>query len=228
METVPIQFMRPWEVIVPSVIRYLEDVYVDAFFERGSLRLSSFRRFRQHQDEQRGDAGEGSIAMQITNPASGHAVVAFNGQEAYVLCGSTVQSVEVMRAFEGAQSGVKIKNPVGFADAVSRRIPGFGGGFQGACIYTDDRVVRRAGVPDMKFPPLDDEAGAEKWGDEYERYLAAENANESFLLKPLRYAHQAEYRLVWFAAGLERDYVDIECPEAIKLCEKVTFGEAGR
>src|ERR1700760_523368 len=100
MQTVALQFLRPWDVIVPSVIRYLEDVYVDAFFERGSLRLSSFRRFRQYTDEQRGDAGEGSITMEIINPESRHGVVAFNGQEAYVLCGSTIQSTEVMRAFE--------------------------------------------------------------------------------------------------------------------------------
>lgn len=214
-------------MIVPSVIRYLDDVYVDAFFEKGSLRLSSFRKFRQHKDEQRGDSGEGSIVMEITNPKSHHAVVGFNGQEAYVLCGSTIQSVEVMKAFGGAESGIKIKNPVSFADAVSRHIPGFVGGFQGACVYTDDRVVRRADVPDMKFPPPADEAGMEKWGDEYERYLAAQNSNESLLLKPMRYANQAEYRLVWFAAGPEKDYIDLECPEVIKLCEKVTFGGRG-
>src|ERR1700748_3234077 len=106
MQTVLLQFLRAWDVIVPSVIRYLKDVYVDAFFERGSLRLSSFRRFRQHMDEQRGDAGEGSITMEIINPESRHGVVAFNGQEAYVLCASTLQSAEVMRAFEGAQSGI--------------------------------------------------------------------------------------------------------------------------
>lgn len=224
MQTVPLQFLRPWEVIVPSVIRYLEDVYVDAFFEKGSLRLSSFKRFRQHTDEQRGDTGEGSIMMEIINPESRHAVVGFNGQEAYVLCGSIIQSAEVMKAFEGAESGIKIKNPVGFADAVSRHISGFVGGFQGDCIYADDRVVRRANVPDMKFPPPNDEAGMEKWGEEYDRFLAAQNSNESLLLKPMRYSNQAEYRLVWFAAGPEKDYIDIECPEAIKLCEKVTFG----
>jgi hypothetical protein len=227
MQTVPLQFLRPWEVLVPSVIRYLENVYVDAFFEKGSLRLSSFRRFRQHKDEQRGDAGEGSISMEITNPESHHTVVGFNGQEAYVLCGSTIQSLEVMKAFEGAESGIKIKNPVSFADAVSRYIPGFVGGFQGACIYTDDRVVRRSNVSDMKFPPPDDEAGAEKWAEEYERYLAAQNSNESLLLKPLRYAHQAEYRLAWFAAGREKGYIDVECSEAIQFCEKVTFGGRG-
>lgn len=224
MQAMQLQFLRPWQVVIPSVIRYLEDKYVNAFFERGSLRLSSFRRFRQHTDEQRGDAGEGSITMEVVNPESRHAVVAFNWQEAYVLCGSTIQSAEVMKSFEGAESGIKIKNPVGFADAVSRHIPGFVGGFQGACIYTDDRVVRRANVIDIKFPPPDDEAGAEKWSEEYERYLAAQNSNESFLLKPMRYSHQAEYRLVWFAMGTEKDYIDIECPEAIKLCEKVMFG----
>lgn len=223
MQSIPIQFARPWQIITPSVIRYLEDIYVDAFFGKGSLRLSSFKKFRQHKDEQRGDAGEGSMAMEISNANSHHAVAAVNGQEAYVLCGSTIQSVEVMKTFSGAESGIKIINSVSFADAVARQIPGFVGGFQGACIYTGDRVVRRANVPDMKFPPPETEAEAEKYFAEYEQYLAAQNSNESFLLKLMRFANQSEYRFVWFAMGVERDEIDIECPEAVKFCEKITF-----
>lgn len=150
-------------------------------------------------------------------------MVAFNGQESYILCGSTIQSIDVMKMFGGAECGIKIKNPISFADAVARKISGFVGGFQGACFYTDDRIVRRNNVSDMNFLPPDNEVEMEKWAEGYEKYLAQQNSNESFLLKPMRYSNQSEYRFVWFAAELEKDYIDIQCPEAIQFCEKITF-----
>lgn len=87
--------------------------------------------------------------------------------------------------------------------------------------------MRRSNVPDMMSPPPDDEAGAEKCSEECERYMAAQNSNESFLLKPMHHSPQAGYRLVWFAAGTEKDYIDVACPEAISFCEEVTFDGRG-
>ena len=110
---------------------------------------------------------------------------------------------------------------------LARRLPSSSPGYSDVsartCIYTNDRVVQRANVPDMMFPPPDDEAGAEKCSEECERYMAAQSSNESFLLKPMRHSPQAEYRLVRFAAGNEKDYIDVACPEAIPFCEEVTF-----
>jgi hypothetical protein len=54
-----VQFGRNWTMLRPTLYRFLESKYVDAFFQEGSLRLSSFERFAQHPDEQRKDAGEG-------------------------------------------------------------------------------------------------------------------------------------------------------------------------
>lgn len=223
MESISFPFVRPWTVYIPSVIRYLDDVFVDAFFEKGTLRLSSFKKFRQHTDEQRGDTGEGSISMEIHTPNSHHVVAGYNGQEVYVLCGSTINSSEVMKAFGGAGSGIKINKPLSFAEAVSRKIPEFVGGFQGSCIYTDERSVRRDSPYIFSPPPENDEAEGEKWAEDNDRFLAQQNPQESLLLKPMRYANQSEYRFLWFATGLEKDHIDIECPEARQFCEKVTY-----
>jgi len=51
--------VRPWRIRRPYVFRYLEKQFVDAFFESGSLRLSSFAKFSRHKDEQRFDPDEG-------------------------------------------------------------------------------------------------------------------------------------------------------------------------
>lgn len=41
------------------VYRYLDKELVNAFFNEGKLRLSSFNKFRKHSDEHRGDKDEG-------------------------------------------------------------------------------------------------------------------------------------------------------------------------
>ena len=70
-----------------------------------------------------------------------------------------------------AKAVVKIEQS-GTLPAVARQIPVFVGGFQGFCVYTDDRIVRRMNVPDVELPPPDNEVEAEKWAAGYEQFLA--------------------------------------------------------
>ena len=81
-----------WEVRTPVVDRVIRREYVDAFFQDGSLRLSSFEAFCRHPDEARRDVEEGKAAMQIASPGGNLSAITFNGQEAYVLCGSMAES----------------------------------------------------------------------------------------------------------------------------------------
>jgi len=57
MINVPV--VTPWNVRTPQVYRYLDQRYVDAFFETGSIRLSSFAQFATYPDEEKGDTKEG-------------------------------------------------------------------------------------------------------------------------------------------------------------------------
>lgn len=86
MITVPITL--PWHVCTPTIFRLLPSQYVDEFFRDGSLRLSSFRRFKQHTDEQRLDAQEGeSSFVHRTRERRGQTFFAraLHGDNAYVL-----------------------------------------------------------------------------------------------------------------------------------------------
>ena len=56
MLEINLAFTRPWTVRLPTLVRQMKPEYVDAFFNDGSLRLSSFESFRRHPDEKRKDA----------------------------------------------------------------------------------------------------------------------------------------------------------------------------
>ncbi len=57
-----LQFLSPWTVVTPEPYRCLEKQWVEAFFADGTLRLSSFARFAEHEDEQRRDENEGKTS----------------------------------------------------------------------------------------------------------------------------------------------------------------------
>jgi hypothetical protein len=44
-----------------------------------------------------------------------------------------------------------------------------------------------------------------------------------YFLKPLRYAHQKEFRFLWEASGDLHDAELVQCPEAIQFCRKLPY-----
>ncbi|HET6763271.1 MAG TPA: hypothetical protein VFH27_06355 [Longimicrobiaceae bacterium] len=44
--------------------------------------------------------------------------------------------------------------------------------------------------------------------------------DDLFFLKPVRYAHQNEYRLLWHTTRIVPGYIDIVCPEARQFCTR--------
>ncbi len=218
MNALSLGFTRPWTVLLPRLTRYLEAEYVDLFFNDGTLRLSSFKAFREHADEERGDLLEGRVAMEIKAPNGQHAIVSMNGQEAYVLCAGTVEN-KTMEASFATNSGFRILNTLAFADSISKQIAGFVGGFQGPCIYRDDVVIRKEDKNLIK--PPDEYNNPEEFSEEYDKYVQRQTI-DGYFVKRLKFAHQSEYRFIWFAQGEEKKYLDIKCPEAIKFCEKLS------
>ena len=71
-----LNFQVPWGILRPPVYRFMDKQYVEQFFVDGSLRLSSFRRFSQHSDEERQDCAEGTAistlpTFRLTGPSPG-------------------------------------------------------------------------------------------------------------------------------------------------------------
>jgi hypothetical protein len=212
---ISLAFSRPWTFRVPFLTRQLQAKYVDAFFADGTLRLSSFDVFRKHPDKLRRDEQEGRIHMEITGPNSRTAVVAINGQEAYVMCASTI---ETALPTDGSMSAFRILDTLGFANAISAQIPGFLGGTEGLCSYRDNTMLRKADPRPFESPPEGEDV--EKWFEEHDRRIG-KHSIDAFFVKESRFSHEAEYRFIWFASGQHRDYIDIECPAARQFCERV-------
>jgi hypothetical protein len=206
-----------WQFRPPIITRYLEKQYVDEFFDTGRLRLSSFAQFAQHRDEQRLDASEGHAILTGIGPQQITFAVVRVGHEALVLCGSTREDQETMTAF-GADSYFRITDTPRFAAAIATKLPGFDGGVEGNCIYTDSRVLRRHIPTDPKDIPQNPDGSLPMSG--MRSVIGSIAGVEVYLLKHRSFSHQAEYRLIWRTRGEAPNVLFVECPEARKFCDR--------
>jgi hypothetical protein len=221
MDLVPIA--PQWAVRMPTVTRYLPQRFVEAFFERGELLLSSFERFREHPEIACRDRSEGSPAVSASDPdASTPTIEAELKGGAYVLCGSTLDDAS-MQGCLGHSSAIHIRDPVKFAAAVARHVPEVVGGFFGACNCTTEPI---AGIPlerlavQQAYVAMTGGAPEEFWGN-LQRAMAplAPHEYDGLFRKHTKYADQHEFRFVWFSRMPQRPSLPIVCPEAISFCE---------
>lgn len=202
-----------WEVRTPVVDRVIRREYVDAFFQDGSLRLSSFEAFCRHPDEARRDVEEGKAAMQIASPGGNLSAITFNGQEAYVLCGSMAES------HPGEDMAtLRIMDTLAFSTTVARQIPGFIGGGEGPCIYRANTLYEA--TERHRFGPPGKDEDPEDWMNKQQAIIGNHMRNK-FFIKHARFAHELEYRMIWFCDGPPRDSIHIKCPGAIRFCQRV-------
>jgi hypothetical protein len=208
----------PWAVRTPIVTRYLETEWVDSFLAKGVLRLSSLKKFREHKDEERGDPGEGLISQTINVPNGRHIFVGRTIQEAYILCTATIESPKLEASFD-TSDGFRINDSIGFANAISMYIPGFIGGIEGPCTYQEPEALFKEESVSIGHPGQSSE-DVERFFDEYEMNMAV-HRRDALFTKPIRFAHQGEYRFIWFTNGLEQDFIEVACPEALKYCQRM-------
>lgn len=205
----------------PPLYRYLPKTYVEAFFTDGSLRLSSFRSFHQHSDEQRLDVWEGfSTFFHATADNGGQTIMAriIHGRDCYVLSASAIHDEDLEGAFD-CDSYIQINDSTNFGMAVARHIPGIRAGIEGPCFYQQQRMFIRdlGGYVDLKTLAKD---GLEQEIDpqKLKEFVTARAAHWPLFLKDMAYSHQAEYRFVWKATSDTSEFLDIEVPEAREFC----------
>lgn len=217
MPEMSLAFARPWSVRLPTLVRQMQTQYVDAFFKDGSLRLSSFESFRKHPDERRRDSQEGLVAMHVDTPTGPFSILASIGQEAYIVCASTVE-VPISDDQASSVSAFRILDTMKFADAVSRQIMGFVGGVEGLCAYRTNTMIRKSDT--MPINPPTDGSKAEEWFHAMNQQTGR-LIMDAFFMKHISFSHESEYRFIWFAEGARRKYLGIKCPAAIQFCERI-------
>jgi hypothetical protein len=204
-----------------TVIRYLsKSQYVDDFFNNGMIWLSSFRAFRNLEDEQRRDPAEGWVYMEINNPNAHGAICVLNAQPAYILS-TVLEGTNTEGSFKNS-SGFRITNTLAFADCISHKIPGLIDHKQGLCSYRNSTVIRKQ--LDVPFKPPDSHTNPEEYFAEFQKFIASQIADsDAFSLKSSKYTVESEYRFIWWAQGEQKeDYKQLYCPEAVKFCERIS------
>lgn len=229
MPNIEVLFGRSWGVKVPEVIRYTDAKWVRDFFQTGSIQLTTYQYCREHEDLTRRDDREGSASYAFKNGDSWFAGRHYSGDTSYMLCGSLLESERLVRHF-GCDAYFVIHDPIQFADAISRWVPGFVRGLMGPCRYRQDRSVQRPTnhqlVPSGIFnfnpssPPTQAELEAtmEKLKQGTSQAVNAALEHDSYFCKDELFAHELEFRMAWTVPHAVKDRLVVSCPEAIKFC----------
>lgn len=228
-----------WNIITPTLFRYLDKKYVDDFLKDGSIRISSIEQFRKHKDEQRLDRGEGRIMVSHNlpeaNEGKGGNITAWilYDKKAYVLSTTTKVDKELMKSFN-TDSYIRIQNSTNFGMEIAKHIPGFTAGFEGFCSYHTSKILSVDLNIDLKqflknpdiepqtienSEPLPGQLDNEAFDIEKIRQFLVNNAKHlPLFMKDKSFVNQVEYRFVWLTNIEPNNFLDIKIPEAIKLC----------
>jgi len=222
-----LQIGKPVDIILPNVYRYTDKQFVDLFFDKGIIRLSSFSKFRSFPDEIRGDKHEGGGSVTGKSGKDGFQfhVMTQTGNDSYVFCGSVLESDELKKIFN-CDSCYRIIRPLEFSLSISNAIVGFKQSYQGLCNYRDYRIIAKT-IEDMSISDFTNEQGefiigGQKMNQRVNQLIGS--GAELMFLKEKKYQDQVEYRFIWAINSQfypMKDYIDIECKEAIQFCERI-------
>jgi hypothetical protein len=208
-----------------TVYRYLCQKYIDEFFQSGKLRLSAFREFAKHLDEQRLDAEEGRAIVKIHGENLLMRHLAHRGFDSYILSTSFREDTELMKLFN-TDGYFKISDVNSFAVAIATRLEDCTQCLWAPCIYVDSREIKQTMEAKLDTPLLGTTTEKEK-----QLKMAMTRMTplirtalwpRGYLQKLECYAIQQEYRFVWYVGHAVHEPLIIECPEAIQFCERIT------
>jgi hypothetical protein len=223
LREIPFQpFIQPY---IPMVYRYLEKQWIDQFFSEGKLRLSSFKKFRKHIDEQRGDKGEGNNILIGTGKDKTIYTVVSTGIDAFVLSTSLLYNHSLYTDFK-VDGCFVIERPLEFMQEISKHIPDYKGINFGPCIYKQETLIKRQ-LPDFDLESLKSEDDPSK--NDMNKVFATSNligGNDVLFRKTLKHAPQHEYRILWHSDLKDLpDYIDVIAPNSRQYCREIKKGD---
>lgn len=208
-----------WHVFTPQVYRILPEVYVDEFFNTGRLRLSSFKQFATHPDEERGDR-EGWHILVGKGTKQTVFAVAGHGSDSYVLSATQRADPGLFDRF-GSTSAILIRDTLSFGTAIARQLPGYKLGMEGPCVYKDGSIECDIGdfeLEQLRTNAQDKTLDLNRLGG----FVLNMAGAEVFFRKRARFEHQGEYRWVWLIDREVPESTFVDVPDARQYCEKAT------
>lgn len=223
---ITLQTGKPINIALPYLYRYMDKEFIDLFFDKGILRISSYKKFKGYPDEIRGNKSEGSGAFNtVSKEGTQFLLMTGVGTNEYMFCTSLIQSDSIKEQF-GVNSCFKITKPLEFSAAMTNSIVGSTQAFLGFCNYQDNRIVQKQ-IHDFSINEFTDEKGSFIIGGQKMNQRTNEiigNGLDLLYLKENKYQSQAEFRFVWSINTKffeMHEYLDIECKEAIQFCERI-------
>lgn len=205
--------------VIPYLYRYENQNHIDTFFENGDLFISSFHNYKKYEDNELGDTDEGK-SMNFAK--SNHDLTLGNyvstGMNEYSFCTSTIFDESLLKTFS-RNSVFRIKEPLNFILEITRSLQRVHQVMHGHCLYLDQRILTK-NVSGVDMDSLKSEEG----GISFEKLIQVSNyvqGMDAYFLKQKKYQHQSEYRILWQTDRDVKNGIVINCPEAIKYCEKV-------
>ena len=205
------------------LFRFMEECYVDKFFNEGVLRLSNFEGCRLLRDDKRRDYHEGFATLSASDGSFTIEMRIRMGMNPLMLC-----STRDLYSYSQYKTGIKIFNPTGLRDAITEALIGTGRKIhqvlQGPCLYKDRMIFKKFHPGECEFEAMLRYArnGCRSLTyKDIDSFVRAVGGNQIYFLKPVDKMDEKEYRIVWDCNRLETDeYEDviIECPE--KYAEK--------
>jgi hypothetical protein len=215
------QISRKWTIKTPTVFRYMDQKYIDDFFETGNLRLSTFKTFAEHEDAQRKDTREGINMIMESSDELSFGAYSMSGSKSLILCTSALGNKDLMNNFE-TNGYFKINDTTQFGIAIANQIAGFSGGLEGFCDYKDRRLIERK-VDNLNLDDLKEKKGEEALSMNKMLSKTSDIGGPNvFFVKLNEYSHQVEYRFIWNLMHDLEEALYVKCPGAIQFCEKVT------
>jgi hypothetical protein len=214
----------PFENSIPYLYRYEDKKWINDFFEMGYIKLSSFKNYKNHPDNQLGDKNEGN-SMNIVNGNNEKMIGTFTsvGHNEYCFCTSTILDDKLKGNFK-RDSVFRIIDPLNFMLEITRSLPRVQGVLFGNCIYVNHRIISTRISKPIEIDQLKYKEDTEKISFEKMMEVAAPSiTSHRFFLKHINYQEQSEYRILWSVDRVVDEGIILYCPEARKFCEEIEY-----
>ena len=208
--------------------------YEDAFFERGELLLSTYKRCKTGEVKDRQDKYEAQNKFVITDGQYRmESVIGFEF-ETLLLCASLSQE----NTKNDDAYGFKINDPSAFSDMLTRALVSKGISvyelLKGPCVYNNKQIsINATGTGFAEEFLKKSHAGTLDFSPMF-RLICSQAQNHIMMNKPTAFASESEYRFIWkLSKPIRKEDVsdDVEVrkdgsikvsiPELIQFCERI-------
>lgn len=206
---------------IPMIYRFMEERYIDSFFQTGTLKLTTFEKCKNLEDANRNDGNEG---ISVLNGYDGEYRLECKigvGSNAILLCTSLCNSYTDSKGILFGQS-IEIFNVEGLVVAIAEELKAMGYGLKsilfGPCFYSEKEFHKETDL--SKFMEKQDK-GILDW-DEMMRINQCISGTNIYFQKPIDKRTETEFRMIWLVddlKGNEDIYVTIQNPQS--YCRRV-------